>query len=187
MNRSTLLLASLSSSVIASWGLAGCGVAPVDLAPPDTRAAFDAPPRGVRSGYLVGEVGPALVDASASPLSAYSSMATLRVLGVARQQERAVMLQMTVRTDEVELVPGVNERFTREDLGSLVLLGCVGQEVGVYDEFDSPADDVELVVEPAPGGGPGDVSVQLTGTWRRDAADDGEGGQVASLSFVLVR
>lgn len=195
MTISKLSLGSLgSSALVATLGLSptlsGCGAEPIGAELLEVRSAYDAPVVGVKSGRLQGQVGPASVDAAADPLAAYASMGTLRVLGVAREEVRAVMLQVTLHTDEVELVPGVSEHFGPDDLGRLVLLGCVGQAIDVYDEFDRPATDVELVVERALEGGAGDVSVQVTGTWQAGTLEEPEAPvatTVASFSFVLVR
>lgn len=181
-----------SSALAATLGLApvlsGCGTEPIGPAPLEARSSYDDPVVGVKAGRLQGQVGPASVDAAADPLAAYAAMSTLRVLGVAREEARAVMMQVTLRIDEIELVPGVIERFGADDLGRLVLLGCVGQAIDTYDEFDRPANDVELVVERAPDGGAGDVSVQVTGTWEAGTlAEPVEPATVASFSFVLVR
>ena len=179
--------ARLFSPLLLAAATLGCGVEPLVERPHERASPWDAPVIGVRSGWLQGQVGPAQVDAAAAPLAAYTAMSALRVVGVARDEERAVMLQVTLRTDDVELVPGVHEQFTPDDAGRLVLLGCVGQAIDVYDEFDSPADEVELDVAPAHGGGPGDVQVQLTGRWSHGAQEEPEPSRSASLTFVLVR
>lgn len=174
-------------SAIATLSLAlACGTEPLVAAPPEAPSPYDAPAVGVRSGYLIGEVGPARVDGAAAPLSAYASSSTLRVVGIARGEEHVAMLQVTLRPDEVELVPGVHERFSADDAGRLVLLGCAGQEVDVWDEFDRPADEVSLDVEPAPAGRPGDVTVRLAGHWSEGALS-GAPSATATFSFVLVR
>lgn len=165
----------------------GCGSEPLQQAPLDYPSPFDAPTAGVRDGHLVGQVGPALVDAVAEPLRAYAAMSTLRVFGAALQDDRVVMLQVTLRTDEVALVPGVRERIDSSDAGRLVLLGCVGQSLDVYDEYDRPADEVELAVDAAPDGGPGDVTVLLDGVWGNAGHRGREPSTAASFSFVVVR
>ncbi|OGQ15883.1 MAG: hypothetical protein A2138_15260 [Deltaproteobacteria bacterium RBG_16_71_12] len=179
--------ALMFSSVLWLSPALGCGLEPIEEAPQDRTSPFDAPAAGVRDGHLAGQVGPAWVDAVAEPLRAYAAMSTLRVMGVALQDDRAVMMQVTLRTDDVALVPGTRERFDAADVGRLVLLGCVGQSLDVYDEYDRPADDVELVVDPVPGGGPGDVSVLLDGLWGTAEQSDREPATAASFSFVLVR
>lgn len=175
------------SSALCSAIVAGCGVERVQPDPVDRPSPYEAPAAGVRDGRLVGQVGPAWVDALADPLHAYSAMSTLRVVGASLQDERAVTLQVTLRTDDIALVPGTHERFSADDAGSFVLLGRVGQSLDIYDELDRPADEVELTVEPAPGGGAGDVSVQLDGVWWPAGQVGRDPSTAASFSFVVVR
>ena len=175
-------LAAISTLALAL----ACGTEPLVEAAPEAPSPYDAPAAGVRGGHLRGEIGPAQVDGAAAPLSAYASMSTLRVVGISQGEEHIAMLQVTLRTDEVELVPGVRERFSADDAGRLVLLGCAGQEVDVWDEFDRPADEVILEVEPEPAGRPGDVTVRLTGQWAEGALS-GAPSALATFSFVLVR
>lgn len=165
----------------------GCGAEPLLQAPLEQPSPYDAPAAGVRSGWLRGDVGPARVDGAAAPLAAYSSMNTLRVMGIVQAEDHVVMLQVTLRPDEVALVPGVHERFSAEDAGRLVLLGCAGQAVDVWDEFDRPADLVSLDVEPEPAGRPGDANVRLTGQWVDPAAEGRAPRASATFSFIIVR
>lgn len=165
----------------------GCGVDQAPLGAVDRSSPFEARATGVREGRLVGQVGPAWVDTPADPLHAYAAMSTLRVVGASLQDDRAVMLQVTLHTDDVSLQPGTSARYGTDDAGVLVLLGCVGQSLDVFDEYDRPADEVDLTVEAAPGGGAGDVSVVLDGVWWQAGRDGRDQSAAASFSFVVVR
>ncbi len=137
-------------------------------------------------GRLVGDVGPAEgVDAPAARLSAWDGGEFLSVENVAALPERFVMLYASITQPDEVLRPGTRTYTLAAhelETPSAVVLGCTGREANRYDEYDAAADEVEVVVEPAPDDDDGRAvaRVTLTGRWRAS-------GQVASSSFVLHR
>lgn len=112
------------------------------------------PVRGAVDGRLAGEIGPLSgIDSSATLLSAYDDGYYLSVETVVElfEQDRAVMTLLSVSNGADVFRPGLNATFTLEnsndDEVQVTVLGCVGQDVGVYDEYDAPADEVTVGVE----------------------------------------
>lgn len=138
---------------------------------------------GALNGHMRGDVGPAVdIDQAPDRLTAYDDGFYMVVESVARLDERAAMLYLSVTNGADLFVPGASETFTMNDTYSedgtyVTLLGCTGQDVDIYDEFDVPADEVDVVVEE--GEVPGEVVVQTTGRW--------SDGSEASATFTLVR
>jgi hypothetical protein len=142
---------------------------------PDVTGAID--------GRLWGDVGPARgLDVDADLLTAWDGGSFVSVVNVAALPERVVMLYASFSDPEALLVPGLAARFAIDertlDQPSVVLLGCTGSEVNLYDEFDDVADVVDLVVEEAADGPPGALDVTLTGQFV---------DSVATSSFRLLR
>jgi hypothetical protein len=118
---------------------------------PDVDSAYR-PVRGAVDGRLVGEIGPLSgIDASANLLSAYDDGYYLSVETVVELDQRAVMTLLSVSNGADVFRPGLNATFNLENSTEgdvqVTVLGCVGQEVGVYDEYDAPADEVTVGVE----------------------------------------
>ena len=71
-------------------------------------------------------------------------------------------------------VAGTSRTFRLDDYDAdgaqVTLLGCTGQEMDVFDEYDVPADEVDVVVEE--GTEPGDVVVQIAGVWQSQDFDE---------------
>jgi hypothetical protein len=151
------------------------------------------PVRGAVNGHLAGDIGPLSgLDASANLLSAYDDGYYLSVETVIEIPERAVMTLLSVSNGAQVFRPGLNATFTLEnsleDEVQVTLLGCVGQDVGVYDEYDAPADEVTVGVQEGVEEGEMDVAVQ--GRWYdRDAATGArlDSFRTASSSFTLLR
>lgn len=144
---------------------------------------------GARNGHMTGNVGPALgIDQAPDRLSIYDDGYYLSIESVAQLQDRAAMLMLSASNAGNLFVAGTSRTFTfyayEADGAQVYMLGCTGQEVDVYDEFDVPADEVDVVVEA--GGEPGEVQVQLTGRWNQyDDQGMVSGTQKATASFAL--
>jgi hypothetical protein len=165
--------------------LAACIDGTQDPAVADERAEvvdWDAPITGAEGGWIVGDVGPASGVDAAAQLSTWDGGTVTTVENVVVLPERAVMLYASITRASSLLRPGVRDSFAVDDRTldgpSIVLLGCTGREVNVYDEYDATADFVDVVVEDAIDGPPGAVDVSLTGHW---------GTRSATSSFRLLR
>jgi hypothetical protein len=135
-----------------------------------------------REGYLQGNVGPASnLDQVPDRLSVYDDGTFLSVESVAVQPGRAAMVLMSVYNAGDFFQPGNSATFTSDgwDINGtqLGLLGCTGQGIDIYDEYDMPASEVVVVVEE--GARPGDVVVHTQGLW--------SDGSEANASFTLSR
>lgn len=124
--------------------------------------------QGAVDGHLAGDIGPMSgIDASANLLSAYDDGFYLSVETVVEMPERAVMTLLSVSNGADVFRPGLNATFSLEDATEgevqVTLLGCVGQDVGVYDEYDAPADEVTVQVDD--GVEEGEMGVAVQGRW----------------------
>ena len=86
--------------------------------------------------------------------------------------------------------PGLDATFDidgydTEGVG-VTMLGCVGQEVGIYDEYDMPADEVDVRV--AAGEVGTEAAVQLDARWyqRNDDGSRGVAFNTAHTEFTLL-
>ena len=172
----------------------------LDATVDDTGEDFDAndvdaaPPFvGVRDGLLSGDVGPAVgINQAPDRLAVYDDGYYLSIESVVQLENRAAMLMLSASNASDLFVAGTNRRFTfsayEADGAQVYLLGCTGQDMDVFDEFDTPADEVDVVVEEAPDGEPGELQVQLAGRWNK-YDNDGEliNTQKATSRFTLRR
>lgn len=204
MRRGTGLLLGFSSVVLTASLAGGCladqqtdvldgyGVGRVNTPSRDIPTAIDETEtiQTALNGYLRGDIGPARgVDQSPDRLSSYQDGSYAAIESVVSLPDRvAMMLVYVYRADEL-FVAGTHETFYVDEFDNfdgamqVTALGCTGQQMDVFDEYDVPADEVEVIVEAAPDGQPGDVDVVATARWY-DA--DGLGtSQEASSSFRL--
>jgi hypothetical protein len=182
--------------------VSGCLVErPYDLSEPDLdRAAPNdvdvrayAPARAALGGFIEGEIGPAQnISHDASALSAYDDGYYLSVETVVELQGRAAMTLLSISDPAAVMRPGYVGDHSLETYNSggvnVTVLGCVGQEMGVYDEYDMPADDVHIGVDE--GQEPGQLDVALQARWFDH--DPATGVRLAtfrqaSTQFTLVR
>jgi hypothetical protein len=139
----------------------------------------------VLNARLVGDIGPATnLDAVPNTLNVYDDGYYAAIEAVAVRPERAAMLM--VSTSSPRLVFAEGSRTFRlgeyqDDGAEVYALGCTGATEGYYDEFDYPADEVDVIVE-EPGDTPGDVVVQVNARWT--TAYPGE-TRSATSSFTL--
>ena len=151
------------------------------------------PIRSAIEGKLQGVVGPvAGLDHDASLLSAYDDGYYLSVETVVQLQDRAVMTLLSISNGEDIFQPGLDATFTLDNYDSdgvqVTMLGCVGQDVGVYDEYDQPADDVHVTVDE--GDTSDDLLVSLTANWYDRDDQSGERlstSRTAHTQFTLLR
>src|SRR4051812_40869014 len=111
------------------------------------------PVRSAVDGKLQGQVGPMdNLNHDASLLSAYDDGYYLSVETVVELQDHAVMTLLSVSNGADMFQPGLDATFTLDNYDTqgvqVTMLGCVGQDVGVYDEYDMPADEVHVAVTP---------------------------------------
>ena len=174
----------------------GCAVEPGQLDTNQRNTNASQAYRPVRSavdGKLQGEVGPmANLNHDASLLSAYDDGYYLSVETVVELTGHAVMTLLSVSNGAEMFQPGLDATFTLDNYDTngvtVTMLGCVGQDVGVYDEYDMPADQVKVNV--TDGQNDGEMNVNLDATWfDRDPQtgaklDTSEG---AHTQFTLLR
>jgi hypothetical protein len=140
---------------------------PEQKAPDDTQLVH-----GARDAYIQGAVGPIVLDNTARP-TAYDDGWYLSVESVVVLPERAAMTLLSVSNGTDVFRPGLDATFRLEDYGNdgpqVTLLGCVGQEEGIYDEYDMPADEVDVGITDGEGE---DMDVSVSGRWF-DRGEDG--------------
>jgi hypothetical protein len=145
--------------------------------------------RIARDATIKGAVGPVVLDHQALP-SVYDDGWYLSVESVVELEDRAAMTLLAVSNGSEILVPGLSDTFTIDDYDpdapSITMLGCVGQEAGVYDEYDLPADEVDVEVEQ--GAAENEMAVHVTARWF-DRADGVriDTYQQAETEFTLLR
>lgn len=148
---------------------------------------------GVKNGSMVGTIGPASVDQTPDRLAAYDDGWYVSVESVAMLDTRAAMLMLSASNVGDLFQPGTAETFRLDEYdasgANVVLLGCTGANMDTFDEYDVPADEVDVVVEE--GDGPGEVVVQLNGRWNsQETGADGQpvaAAKTASATFTLQR
>lgn len=151
------------------------------------------PVRSAVDGKLQGQVGPMNnLDHDASLLSAYDDGYYLSVETVVELQDHAVMTLLSVSNGADMFQPGLDATFTLDNYDTngvqVTMLGCVGQDVGVYDEYDMPADEVQVNV--TPGSSDDEMNVALQARWFD--RDDQSGARLdtsksAQTQFTLLR
>lgn len=153
---------------------------------------------GARDGHMRGDVGPATgINQAPQRLNAYDDGWYLSVESAAQLDDRAAMLMLSASNASDLFVPGMSGTFSlyeyEADGPQVTLLGCTGGSMDMYDEYDVPADEVDVVVEE--GEQPGEVVVQVAGRWNAQVEYDYDGNvvssggdvTVASASFTLTR
>lgn len=129
--------------------------------------------RGARDAFIDGAVGPLVLHDIARP-TAYDDGWYLSVESVVVLEDRAAMTLLSVSNGTDTFKPGLDATFDLEDYGDegpqVTLLGCVGQEEGIYDEYDMPADQVDVGI--TEGDEDDSMDVSVTGRWY-DRGDDG--------------
>ena len=151
------------------------------------------PVRAAVDGKLHGQVGPLEgLDHDASLLSAYDDGYYLSVETVVELQDRAVMTLLSVSNGAEIFQPGLDATFTLDNYDTdgvqVTMLGCVGQDVGVYDEYDMPADEVHVSV--TPGEDETEMGVALQARWYDRNDQTGERlatSRNAQTEFTLLR
>jgi len=149
------------------------------------------PVLGAENGAVHGEVGALTLDHSASLLSAYDDGYYLSVETVIQLEDRAAMTLLSVSDEAGDFGPGLDETFLLSEYSTsgmqVTMLGCVGQDVGVYDEYDMPSDETHVVV--TEGVGENTMDVGVTARWYDRSADGVqlETYQEAQTSFTLMR
>ena len=195
-----MIKAILAGAIVsATTAATGCLVdRPYDRSPEvadhkiDTAQPYK-PVRAAVDGKLRGQVGPLNnLDHDASLLSAYDDGYYLSVETVVEMPDRAVMTLLSVSNGADLFQPGLDATFSLDNYDTngvqVTMLGCVGQDVGVYDEYDMPADQVHVQV--TPGQDDTEMGVALQATWFD--RDDQTGAKLptsklAATQFTLLR
>lgn len=146
--------------------------------------------RSASEARIKGVVGPVTLDHTARP-SVYDDGWYLSVESVVELEGRAAMTLLSVSNGQEIWRPGLSQTFSIEDYSadgpSVTMLGCVGQEVGIYDEYDMPADEVDVDIED--GQGDDEMVVTLGARWhdRDEAGVKLDTFRAAQTAFTLSR
>jgi hypothetical protein len=151
------------------------------------------PVRSAVDGRLQGDVGPMTnLRNDANLLSAYDDGYYLSVETVVQLTGHAVMTLLSVSNGADMFQPGLDATFTLDNYDTngvtVTMLGCVGQDVGVYDEYDMPADQVKVNV--TQGQADGEMNVTLNATWFDRDQQTGaklDTSKNAQTQFTLIR
>lgn len=163
----------IATSFVAVSATAGC----MNGGGVETQDGMEAyrPVTGAIDGRLSGDIGPVNnLDSEATELSTYDDGYYVSLETVVEMEDRAVMTLLSVSNGASVFHPGMDATFRladNEDGLRVTMLGCVGQSLGVYDEYDAPADEVDVTV--VDGGEEGALDVDLQGRWY----DRGSNGQ----------
>jgi hypothetical protein len=138
------------------------------LSRPNDRNGNYRPVRGAVDGRLQGAIGPLSgLDHQANLLSAYDDGYYMSVETVVELENRAVMTLLSVSNGGELFQPGLNATFSLDNYDNggvqVTVLGCVGQGVGVYDEYDMPADETTVLVRD--GRDMNEMDVTMTARW----------------------
>ncbi len=180
---------------VVAISVAGCSGEPLGNGAPSP-ADYTAQITGVREGHLMGDIGPAEgINTPTTRINTWDDGTYLAVDAVVQLSDRAAMLFLSASNAAELFVPGTDTTFSFSDYydyqagePQIGLLGCVGQAIDVYDQYDAAADEVDLVVEANQGGEAGDIDVDVVGRWFVEAPADGAlSVREARASFVLER
>jgi len=125
------------------------------------------------NGMMKGDIGPAR-DISQAPerLAVYDDGFYASIESVAVMQDRAAMMMVSTSRPDLVFQPGRSQTFLLSGYGDdegrqVTVLGCTGSSIDYYDEFDVPADEVDVIVEAPPEANPtpGEVVVQVNARW----------------------
>jgi hypothetical protein len=152
------------------------------------------PISGALDGRVRGTIGPVVgMSESATELSTYDDGYYVTVETVVEQEERAVMTLLSVSNAGDLFLPGNGGSWSLgaedEDGTRVTMLGCVGDQVGIYNEYDKPADEVDLVIDEPASELDNEIDVTVQGRWfdRDENGDKLETFHDALTTFTLVR
>lgn len=149
--------------------------------------------RGAIDGHIRGDIGPVSgLNHDASEMMAFDDGEYASVETVVELPDRATMTLLSIVGPSTVLRPGFAGNFSLESYSSsainVTMLGCVGQDVDVYDEYDMPADEVTVEVDQ--GDESDEIDVMVAGIWHDHDAATGERLDTfreASTQFTLLR
>ncbi len=149
--------------------------------------------RGAIDGHIRGDIGPVTgLNNDATEMMAFDDGDYASIETVVELPGRATMTLLSIVGPDTVLRAGFSGNFSLEsyasDATNVTMLGCVGQEVDVYDEYDMPADEVN--VEVVAGDQPDELDVAVTGLWHDHDGSTGErldSYREASTRFTLLR
>lgn len=152
------------------------------------------PIQAALDGRVRGTVGPVqAMSEEATELSTYDDGYYVTVETVVELEDRAIMTLLSVSNVGDLFLPGNGGSWALgsedEDGTRVTMLGCVGDEVGIYNEYDKPADEVDVVIDAPESGVDNELDVTVQGRWyQRD--ENGEKLDTfhdAITTFTLVR
>lgn len=176
----------LMSLVLACGVMAGCMVQRVEEEPLVREPDYSMLMTDISNGVMSGDVGPvANINVPSQNLAiwddgSYTSINSATMTHV-DNKPRAVMMFVS-STNRDLFLPGTNVTFDNSDSldSGIGVLGCVGQEIDVYDIYDAAAREITIQTTE---GGDGAVDVIINGTWDTGA----DAMRHATLSFSIQR
>lgn len=128
------------------------------------------PIQGAIGGRVRGTVGPVeAMSEDATELSTYDDGYYVTVETVVEKPEQAVMTLLSVSNVGDLFLAGNGGSWSLgsedEDGTRVTMLGCVGDEVGIYNQYDKPADEVDVVIDEPESGLDNELDVTVQGRW----------------------
>lgn len=195
--RAALSILALTTALISL----GCANEPApaltetrDVVVADEQPVVLGPIQAALDGHLRGSVGPVeAMSSQATEMSTYDDGYYVTVETVVETPDRAIMTLLSVSNAGDLFNAGNGGAWTlgsEDENGTRVtVLGCVGDEVGIYNEYDKPADEVDLVIDEPASGIDNELDVTAQARWF-DRDDNGErldSFKDAITTFTLVR
>jgi hypothetical protein len=152
------------------------------------------PIQAALGGRVRGNIGPVTgMSAEATELSTYDDGYYVTVETVVEQPERAIMTLLSVSNAGDLFLAGNGGAWSLgaedEDGTRVTMLGCVGDQVGIYNQYDKPADEVDLVIDEPESDLENEVDVTVQGRWfeRDENGEKLDTFHDAITTFTLVR
>lgn len=171
--------------------------------PETTTASIDAdvpsqagPIQGAVDGRIDGQVGETQLASPATQMAAYDDGHYVSIETVVEFEDQAVMTLLSVSNAEGLFLAGnsgqflFSEQFDETNDGPVVtMLGCVGDRVGVYNQYDAAAGEVNLTVNEPASGLSNEVDVSIQARWfdRDEQGEQLESYREATTTLTLIR
>lgn len=173
--------------------------APAMVVEESVNAPFDA---AVTQGHVSGEIGPEAIDAPTTSMHLYDDGEYLSIKLVLVEEGRAVMALLSATTSSSTsgeataghglFNAGESASFVFGDVDNdmhVTLLGCVGEEEGIYGVYDKPADELDIDVVAGDSDQPGALDVMMAARWyeRDELGAVTAAHHDAEIAFVVTR
>ncbi len=152
------------------------------------------PIQGALGGRVRGTVGPVQsMSEAATDLSTYDDGYYVTVETVVEKPDQAVMTLLSVSNVGDLFLAGNGGSWSLgaedEDGTRVTMLGCVGDQVGIYNQYDKPADEVDVVIDAPASELDNEVDVTVQGRWfaRDENGEKLDTFRDAVTTFTLVR